>query len=182
MKDEAIGLKEQAIGLRESAYKLMFDYLIGKSGGVLTLSPEQLEKIIGISAKQQSVLRQEGNFPISYKKIGRLIVYSIDSLIKYLLDGETEFEEKKQKINKVSHKSNREDLNHIFKLRNFATDVKEEVKELTLMADLMLKIADTTETYNKLKDGVKPNVKEVQQNNCGKNAESKHNLIKIKKV
>jgi len=140
--------------MREEAYRLMFNYLLDKTGGLMTLTPEQLEKVIGTTVAQQSVLRRENNFDIPHKKIGRLVVYSIDSVIKYLLDGETVVEVKK-KSNVVYEKSNTEDLNHIFKLRNFANNAMEEAKQLTLMADLLIQIADTTEMFYQVKDSVK---------------------------
>ena len=66
----------------------IIDYLKIKSGGKLVMTPEQLEQEIGISTKQQSVLRTQKRFPIPHKKVGRSVLYSILHIADFLIVGE----------------------------------------------------------------------------------------------
>jgi len=52
-------------------------YLRTRSGGREVLTPKQLEPILGISAKHQSLLRKENKLKIPYLVVGGKILYSI---------------------------------------------------------------------------------------------------------
>ncbi|MCA8457464.1 hypothetical protein LGN04_26515 [Burkholderia multivorans] len=66
----------------------LVEYLMTKTGGPQLMTPKQLEKEIGISAKQQSKLREEGKFPIPHTNIGRSVYYSVHHVADFLLSGE----------------------------------------------------------------------------------------------
>lgn len=63
----------------------LVEYLMTKTGGPQLMTPKQLEKEIGISAKQQSKLREEGKFPIPHTNIGRSVYYSVHHVADFLL-------------------------------------------------------------------------------------------------
>lgn len=66
----------------------LVEYLMSKTGGPQLMTPKQLEKEIGISAKQQSKLREEGRFPIPHRNVGRSVYYSVHAVADFLLSGE----------------------------------------------------------------------------------------------
>ncbi len=83
----------------------IFNYLLGKTGGKLLLTPQQLELETGISAKQQSVLRQLKKFPIPHRDVGGRVFYSIQAVVDFLINGEAVVVEQKQyqaKIKKLN--------------------------------------------------------------------------------
>jgi hypothetical protein len=59
-------------------------YLRTRSGGREVLTPKQLEPILGISAKQQSLLRKENKLKIPYLVVGGKILYSIHAVADML--------------------------------------------------------------------------------------------------
>jgi len=140
--------------MKDQAYDLMFKYILNLSDGKASVTPKQLEKIIGISDKQQSVLRQEKKFPIPWKHFGKLVHYSIHDVISYLLNGESE-EHKAKRVKEKNNNSDVESMSHLFKLRAFATNVKEEGEQLIDMSVMLDRIINTTESYDKLKAQIK---------------------------
>lgn len=59
-------------------------YLRTRSGGREVLTPKQLELILGISAKHQSLLRKENKLKIPYLVVGGKILYSIHAVADML--------------------------------------------------------------------------------------------------
>lgn len=59
-------------------------YLRTRSGGREVLTPKQLEAILGISAKHQSLLRKENKLKIPYLVVGGKILYSIHAVAEML--------------------------------------------------------------------------------------------------
>ncbi|WP_333842015.1 hypothetical protein [Limnohabitans sp.] len=59
-------------------------YLRTRSGGKEVLTPKQLEPILGISVKQQSLLRKENKLGFPYLTIGGKILYSIHAVAEML--------------------------------------------------------------------------------------------------
>ncbi len=59
-------------------------YLRSRSGGREVLTPKQLEPILGISAKHQSLLRKENKLKIPYIVVGGKILYSIHAVADML--------------------------------------------------------------------------------------------------
>lgn len=142
--------------MKEYLTQSMFNYLLQQSNGQLLLSPEQLEKVIGISAKQQSVLRTENKFPIKFSKVGKLVFYSISDVIEYLLNGvnqQIEEEKPRDKIKEVvgNRKSKVvKDVSNIFMMKSFATVLYEEGQQLMNLSDNLNKYANSFELHQKL--------------------------------
>lgn len=63
----------------------MLDHLRTFTAGKEVLTPKQLESVLGISAKQQSVLRKEHKMVIPHIAIGNKILYSIHAVASVLL-------------------------------------------------------------------------------------------------
>lgn len=59
-------------------------YLRTRSGGKEVLTPKQLEPILGISVKQQSLLRKENKLGFPHLTIGGKILYSIHAVADML--------------------------------------------------------------------------------------------------
>ncbi len=59
-------------------------YLRTRSGGKEVLTPKQLEPILGISVKQQSLLRKENKLGFPHLTIGGKILYSIHAVAEML--------------------------------------------------------------------------------------------------
>lgn len=70
-----------------NTYENLLSYLRNLTDNKEVMTPAQLEKVVGVSAKQQCVLRKRGDFPIPFKNMGRSIYYSIHDVAKHLLDG-----------------------------------------------------------------------------------------------
>ena len=136
----------------------MFDYLLKLSNGQLLLSPEQLEKVIGISAKQQSAHRTAGTFPIKFKKIGKLVFYAINDVVDYMLNGESQTAPKQPKaiiepiVKTGMKKSSKpvQSVSHIFAMKAFASVLKEESQQLLQLSDNLIKYSDSFSLYEKL--------------------------------
>ena len=99
----------------------IIDYLKIKTGGKLVMTPQQLEQEIGISTKQQSVLRTQQRFPIPHKQIGRSVLYSILHIADFLIAGEVYMAPNKKyepkPAPKISRSKSSQDLSHLFLLR-----------------------------------------------------------------
>jgi len=118
----------------------LVEYLRVKAGEKLLMTPEQLEKEIGISAKQQSVLRNNKTFPIKSRKIGRNIFYSVIDIAKFLSEGETDevvVSKKEPTQQKLTKSKNPHDLSHVFLLRSFATNLGAYISSLSGLEDLV---------------------------------------------
>ena len=140
------------------AQEQLIDYLREKTKGKMLMTPEQLAQEIPISAKQQSKLRQDNEFPIPHKTIGRLVYYSIYDVANFLLNGEkTPIDEKteqmleqanpvetvKKKTKKTDNKV--QDLSHIFMLRTFATALEQRATRMLQLAHNLLDYANKKE-------------------------------------
>jgi len=142
--------------MKEQITQSMFNYLLKISNGQLLLSPESLEKVIGIAAKQQSALRKLNKFPIKYKNIGKLVFYSINDVIEYMLSGVSQIEEIKPiSIDKAVIKKTRsskviQDVSSIFMMRSFASVLQEESQQLLQLHDNLVKYTDSFSLYEKL--------------------------------
>lgn len=158
------------------AQEQLIDYLREKTKGKMLMTPEQLANEIGVSAKQQSKLRQDNKFPIPHKNIGRLVYYSIYDVANFLLNGETNpIDEKteqmleqanpvetvKKKTKKADSKV--QDLSHIFMLRAFATALEQRATRLLQLAQNLLNYANKKELADsfELKYAPKGTKKEV---------------------
>lgn len=140
------------------AQEQLIDYLREKTKGKMLMTPEQLATEIGISAKQQSKLRQDNKFPIPHKNIGRLVYYSIYDVSNFLLNGETNpIDEKTEQIleqakpveivKKKTRKTDSrvQDLSHIFMLRAFATALEQRATRMLQLAQNLLNYANKKE-------------------------------------
>lgn len=147
--------------MREYLAQSMFDYLLKLSQGQLLLTPEQLEKVTGISAKQQSAHRTANTFPIKYKKIGKLVFYAINDVVEYLLSGQSQVEKKEEKVIKEvpvikdgmkNSSKSVQSVSHIFAMKAFATVLEDESKELLQFSHSLNKYADSISLYEKLNE------------------------------
>lgn len=158
------------------AQEQLIDYLREKTKGKMLMTPEQLATEIGISAKQQSKLRQDNKFPIPHKNIGRLVYYSIYDVANFLLNGETNpIDEKTEQMleqakpvetvkNRTKKTDNRvQDLSHIFMLRAFATALEQRATRMLQLAQNLLNYANKKELADsfELKYAPKGTKKEV---------------------
>lgn len=158
------------------AQKQLIDYLREKTKGKMLMTPEQLASEIGISAKQQSKLRQDNKFPIPHKNIGRLVYYSIYDVANFLLNGETNpIDEKTEQVleqakpvetvKKRTKKTDSrvQDLSHIFMLRAFATALEQRATRMLQLAQNLLNYANKKELADsfELKYAPKGTKKEV---------------------
>lgn len=134
----------------------IIDYLKDKSGGKLVMTPEQLEQEIGITTKQQSVLRTQTRFPIPHKKVGRSVYYSIIHIADFLIDGEVYTQpnkkyEPKTQANTLRSKSN-QDLSHLFLLGFFAANLEKKANQLLQLSQYLKGYANTKEQYENLQE------------------------------
>lgn len=137
----------------------IIDYLKIKAGGKLMMTPEQLEAEIGISTKQQSVLRTQERFPIPHKKIGRSVFYSIIHIADFLMDGEV-YVAPKQKYEpkpppKQSRSKSNTDLSHLFLLKAFVSNMDAHIKQQQSIFNFMSGMAKAKEMYEDLNTGIK---------------------------
>jgi hypothetical protein len=117
----------------------LIDYLQGKYGQLMT--SKQLAKEMPVSAKQQSVLRQEASFPIPHKRIGKNVYYSIYSVSDYLLSDSPPEEPKKQVPQEVEIRvrakkntdSRIENLSHIFNMRGFVSSLEHQRDNIEML-------------------------------------------------
>lgn len=158
------------------AQEQLIDYLREKTKGKMLMTPEQLANEIGVSAKQQSKLRQDNKFPIPHKNIGRLVYYSIYDVANFLLNGETnpideKTEQMLEQANPVETVKKRtkkadskvQDLSHIFMLRAFATALEQRATRMLQLAQNLLNYANKKELADsfELKYAPKGTKKEV---------------------
>lgn len=134
----------------------IIEYLKIKAGGKLMMTPEQLESEIGISTKQQSVLRTQDRFPIPHKKIGRSVFYSIIHIADFLMDGEV-YVSLKQKYEpkpppKQSRNKSNTDLSHLFLLNAFVSNLESHIKQQQSIFNFMSGKAKSMEMYEDLKN------------------------------
>ena len=128
------------------------DYLKGRSGGKLVMTPEQLEQEIGISTKQQSVLRTQTRFPIPHKKIGRSVYYSILHIADFLIDGEVYTAPRKKYEPKpppkpLRTKSN-QDLSHLFLLGFFTANLEKQANQMLQLSQYLKSYANSKELHD----------------------------------
>ena len=158
------------------AQEQLIEYLRNKTKGKLLMTPEQLSDETGISTKQQSKLRQDKEFPIPHKNVGRLVFYSIYDVANFLLNGETtpidkETEqalENQAKIEPVKKRTRKpvsatQDLSHIFMLRAFATNLEQRATKMLQLAENLKDYADKKELKDSFElkfppKGTKPKV------------------------
>lgn len=141
-------------------------YLRGKAKNSL-MTPAQLAEEIPISAKQQSVLRQNGTFPIPHKKIGSKVYYSIFHVAEFLLNGETSDapiivkDEAPEAIipkkKRVLQRGNLVDKSHLFNLRSFVAHIQQEAENITALANLMHKYEQSLSLKQKLESELQIN-------------------------
>ncbi|HGG0597206.1 TPA: hypothetical protein ACJFI9_000646 [Enterobacter roggenkampii] len=145
------------------AQEQLIDYLREKTKGKMLMTPEQLANEIGVSAKQQSKLRQDNKFPIPHKNIGRLVYYSIYDVANFLLNGETNpIDEKTEQMleqakpvetvkKRAKNTDSRvQDLSHIFMLRAFATALEQRATRMLQLAQNLLNYANKKELADSL--------------------------------
>ncbi|MFZ6754673.1 hypothetical protein ACO0KY_14990 [Undibacterium sp. Dicai25W] len=140
------------------AQEQLIEYLRNKTKGKLLMTPEQLSDETGISTKQQSKLRQDKQFPIPHKNVGRLVFYSIYDVANFLLNGETtpidketeqalEQQAQTEPVKKRTRKTVNvvQDLSHIFMLRAFAKSLEQRATKMLQLAHSLLNYADKKE-------------------------------------
>lgn len=138
----------------------IIDYLKIKSGGKLVMTPEQLEQEIGISTKQQSVLRAQKRFPIPHKKVGRSVLYSVLHIADFLIEGEVyiapneKYEPKRDP--KVSRNKSSVDLSHLFLLRAFTINLETHVNQLLQLSQALKGFSNSKDLYNNLQNKLQP--------------------------
>lgn len=136
----------------------IIDYLKIKAGGKLMMTPEQLEAEIGISTKQQSVLRTQERFPIPHKKIGRSVFYSIIHIADFLMDGEV-YVSPKQKYEpkpppKQSRSKSNTDLSHLFILNAFTTNLELQANTIFQLSQQLKSYANSIKMYDELQNKI----------------------------
>lgn len=138
--------------MQEELKKSMFEHLLKISNGKLLLNSEQLASIVGISAKQQSELRQNNEFPIKYKKIGKLVFYAINDVIDYLFTGETQIKKKEEQKPVVIKKNNKKivDVSNIFMMKSFANALEQESQRLKQLSENLNIVSSKIEFHNHL--------------------------------
>lgn len=129
-------------------------YLKTKTKGKLVMTPAQLADEIPVSVKQQSKLREDENFPIPHKKIGRNVYYSIFHIADFLLTGEVSKAEEKTKqkpvVKREKPRVTTANLSHLFLLKSFATHMLEEAERMKNLADGLIAYEKSAELKNKL--------------------------------
>ncbi|HDR9189331.1 TPA: hypothetical protein QDB51_003418 [Burkholderia vietnamiensis] len=133
-------------------HEQLVNYLKSKTDGKLLMTPEQLEIETGISEKQQSKLRQEKNFPIPWRNVGRNVFYSIYHVADFLLEGEIRQDNAPsdhvvdidpsagKQINPKLLQPNKnrapvQDLSFLAKMKFLANHVQDQATELQALAD-----------------------------------------------
>lgn len=138
----------------------IIDYLKIKTGGKLMMTPEQLEAEIGISTKQQSVLRTQERFPIPHKKIGRCVLYSIIHIADFLVDGEVYTAPSKKyepkPAPKISRSKSNQDLSHLFILNAFTSNLEMQANSILQLSQSLKSFANSKDLYNNLKSKLDP--------------------------
>ena len=139
----------------------IIDYLKIKTGGKLVMTPQQLEQEIGISTKQQSVLRTQERFPIPHKKMGRSVLYSIINIADFLIDGEVYTAPNKKyepkPAPKISRSKSSQDLSHLFILRTFTTNLETQANQLLELSKTLTAFAKSKNLYDSLRNKLTPN-------------------------
>lgn len=138
----------------------IIDYLKIKAGGKLVMTPQQLEQEIGISTKQQSVLRTQERFPIPHKQVGRSVLYSIIHIADFLIDGEVYTAPSKKyepkPAPKISRSKSNQDLSHLFILRAFTANLELQASSIFQLSQSLKNFANSKDLYNNLKNKLDP--------------------------
>lgn len=138
----------------------IIDYLKIKTGGVLVMTPQQLEREIGISTKQQSLLRTQKRFPIPHKQMGRSVLYSIIHIADFLIDGEVYTAPNKKyepkPAPKMSRSKSSQDLSHLFILRAFTANLELQANQILQLSQTLTSFANSKDLYDNLQHKLKP--------------------------
>lgn len=119
------------------------EYLIKKAGGKLVMTPAQLAEEIGVSAKQQSKLRQDNRFPIPHQKLGSSVRYPIPAVVDFLLTGKSEQDatpvSKAQKPKAARKVKNTTivNLSHVFMLQTVIDKIASDAASLTRLSEYL---------------------------------------------
>ena len=121
------------------------------------MTPKQLEKVIGTTAKQQSKLREEGNFPIPHINMGRNVLYSIYAVADVLLTGKTEEKPKQDKKSEeiivsqevtssapkklAKRQSAPQDLSQLILVKSFVSSLTSQRDNIDFLIDHFTKLA-----------------------------------------
>ena len=136
----------------------IIDYLKIKTGGKLVMTPEQLEQEIGISTKQQSVLRTQARFPIPHKKMGRSVLYSIIHIADFLIDGEVYTAPNKKyepkPAPKISRSKSNQDLSHLFILNAFTSNLELQANSILQLSQSLKSFANSKKMYDELQNKI----------------------------
>lgn len=146
------------------AQEHLIEHLKSLTGGSLLISPKQLEKVVGTTAKQQSKLREEGKFPIPHINMGRNVLYSIYAVADFLLTGEVKEKqttEKKsepiavsQEINssapkkKIVRHSAPQDLSQLILIRSFISSLNAQRENINFLIEHFSLLADATSRHS----------------------------------
>ncbi|ABR91890.1 Hypothetical protein mma_2524 [Janthinobacterium sp. Marseille] len=129
-------------------------YLKSKTKNKLVMTPKQLSEEIPVSVKQQSKLRENKNFPIPHKKVGRNVYYSIFHIADFLMNGEVSSQEEKIEPKPSTRKgkasSSPANLSHLFLLRSFATHIQAEAESLMNLSQGLIRYEQSAGLTNKL--------------------------------
>ena len=155
----------------------LLEHLKSLTGGSLLITPKQLEKVIGTTAKQQSKLREEGRFPIPHINMGRNVLYSIYAVADVLLTGETKEKptaEKKsdpiivsQEVSspppkkRATRHSAPQDLSPLILVRSFISSLEAQRENINFLIEHFTLLADTTDRHNDFQSKLasKPEIK-----------------------
>jgi len=121
------------------------------------MTPKQLEKVIGTTAKQQSKLREEGSFPIPHINMGRNILYSVYAVADVLLTGKTEDKAKQEKETeqivvsqavsllpskkKITRQNAPQDLSQLILVKSFVSSLTSQRDNIDFLIDHFTKLA-----------------------------------------
>lgn len=138
-------------------------HLTDKVGGRIFMTPTELEQyVIPISVRQQTRMRSEGRFPIAHHKAGKKVLYSIESIAKYVSEDKKEEKSKvvvsdlnkrvRVKINNKKKYDDDFDLSHVFSLKYILDELNEEVQRKIDLRDMLEKIIKINDLHEELSD------------------------------
>lgn len=124
-----------------SAYQLALEHLRNITQGQAVITPQQLERVVPISEKQQCVMRKRGDFPIPFQMIGRRVHYSIFDVANHLVYGSTQAVNQAPKeqtalkpvANGSRTKAQVKNLSHLFTFSTFLDKVTKEAEFLSTL-------------------------------------------------
>lgn len=120
------------------------------SGGAMVMSTAQLATCLAMNPKVISRMRQEGRFPIKEKMIGAKIVYTLDTIAKYLLDDRLEStSQPTQVISKIAPEKKRastphapvQDLSRKMLRLAFVAGLEKQIKQMEYVATFFVRSA-----------------------------------------